>query len=177
MTPASPETAAFGPTPPRVRLDLEAAANALAQARMSGGARRVVLTNGGFDLLHVGHLRLLEAAAEWGDFLVVALNDDDSLRGLKGPDRPLVSLAERAELVAALRPVALVTSFHEPTVERVLRRLQPQVHAKGTDYTEDTLPEAAIDRELGIEMAFVGDPKNHGTTQLATRLRGSEVVR
>ena len=137
----------------------------------------MVLTNGGFDLLHVGHLRLLEAAAELGDFLVVALNDDDSLRGLKGPDRPLVSLAERAELVAGLRPVALVTSFQEATVERVLRLLKPQVHAKGTDYTEATLPEAAIDRELGVEMAFVGDSKNHATTQLAARLRGNEVVR
>lgn len=177
MTPAPPDSAALGPAPHRVRLHLEEAASTLAQTRERGGARRVVLTNGGFDLLHVGHLRLLEAAAELGDYLVVALNDDASLRGLKGSDRPLVSLAERAELVAALRPVSLVTSFGEATVERVLRRLLPQVHAKGTDYTEATLPEAAIDRELGIELAFVGDVKSHASSQLAARLRGGEVLR
>ena len=172
MTDQPPESPLLG-----LNLDLDSAANTLEVARARGLARRVVLTNGGFDLLHVGHLRLLEAARALGDVLIVALNDDASLRGLKGPGRPFVPLAERAELLCGLRAVSMVTSFSGSTAEEVLRRLRPQVHAKGTDYTEATLPEAAIDRSLGVEMAFVGDVKRHATSRLAELLADPQVQR
>lgn len=145
-------------------------------ARLRGGDRelRIVLANGCFDLLHVGHVRYLEDAASRGDLLVVALNSDESVRANKGPERPVVSLAERAELVAALRCVDRVTVFDEPTLEATLRTLRPDVHAKGTDYTEDSLPEAEIDRELGIEIAICGDPKDHSSSSLLERLPSGE---
>lgn len=147
----------------------EALALLLRERRAAGTLGRVVLANGCFDLLHVGHLRYLAGAKAHGDVLVVALNTDASVRRLKGPGRPLVPLAERAELVAALEPVDLVTSFDEATLEASLRCLLPDVHAKGTDYTAEDVPEAPIDRELGIEIAICGDPKDHDSTALIQR--------
>jgi D-glycero-beta-D-manno-heptose 1-phosphate adenylyltransferase len=146
----------------------EALAAELARGRAHLG--RVVLANGCFDLLHVGHVRYLEAARARGDFLVVALNTDESVRAAKGPGRPVVPLGERAELVAALRCVDRVTSFPEATLEATLRLLRPDVHAKGTDYTVENVPERALDLELGIELAICGDPKDHSSSALAARL-------
>ncbi len=135
--------------------------------------RRVALANGLFDLVHVGHLRYLEAASEEADLLVVAVNSDASARGLKGPPRPIVPEAERAEIVAGFACVDYVTIFDAPSVEGVLRALRPDVHCKGTDYTADTVPEREIARELGIRIAIVGDPKGHSTRDLVAALRGS----
>lgn len=132
--------------------------------------QRVVLANGCFDLVHVGHVRYLAAARARGDCLVVALNTDESVRRIKGPGRPLVPLAERAELVAALRCVDFVTSFDEPTLAQTLRALRPHVHAKGTDYTHATVPERDVDRELGIEIAICGDPKDRSSSELLARI-------
>ena len=133
------------------------------------GALRVVLANGCFDLLHVGHVRYLEDARSRGDLLVVALNSDASVRGNKGPGRPLIPLAERAEIVGALRAVDFVTSFDEATLEATLRCLRPAVHAKGSDYTVENVPEAAVDRELCIEIAICGDAKHHSSSELLRR--------
>jgi rfaE bifunctional protein nucleotidyltransferase chain/domain len=138
-------------------------------SRLATSEARVVLANGCFDLLHVGHLRYLTAAKARGDLLVVAINTDASVVRIKGPARPLVPFAERAELVCALAPVDFVVPFDEPTLEVTLRTLVPAVHAKGTDYTTDTVPEAPIDHELGIEIAICGDPKDHDSSELAVR--------
>lgn len=126
--------------------------------------------NGAFDLLHVGHIRYLEAAKQEADRLIVAINDDASVRGLKGPTRPVLPQADRAELVAALRAVDYVVIFSEPTVTPLLELLQPAVHCKGTDYTIDTVPERATVRAYGGRIAIVGDPKDHSTSDLLTRL-------
>jgi rfaE bifunctional protein nucleotidyltransferase chain/domain len=131
----------------------------------------VVFANGCFDLFHVGHVRYLRAAAALGDHLVVALNSDASTRRLKGPGRPVASELARAELVAAVRGVAAVVIFDAPTVEPLLRALRPSIHAKGTDYTPATVPEAAIAAELGIQVRIVGDPKRHSSAELLRRLR------
>jgi len=157
-------------------LDRDSLARLLAVERSREPPPRVVLANGCFDLLHVGHLRYLAAARALGDVLVVALNDDASVRANKGPGRPLVALAERAELLLGLRVVDWVTSFSEPTLERTLRLLHPAVHAKGTDYTAENVPEVEIDRELGIEVAICGDKKQHSTSALVRELteRGPE---
>jgi rfaE bifunctional protein nucleotidyltransferase chain/domain len=128
--------------------------------------------NGLFDLLHVGHLRYLEGAAEEGDLLVVAINSDISARELKGPDRPVVPEQERAELVAGFGCVDYVTVFDDLTVEPLLRTLRPNVHCKGTDYTAETVPEKAVAEELGIRIAIVGDPKDHATRTMISRIRG-----
>ena len=133
--------------------------------------RSVALANGLFDLLHVGHLRYLEAARREADVLVVAVNSDGSARALRGPTRPIVPGIERAELVAGLGCVDYVTIFDETTVVPVLRDLRPDVHCKGTDYTAETVPEAGAARELGIRVAIVGDPKRHATTDLLERIR------
>ena len=133
--------------------------------------RTVALANGLFDIVHVGHLRYLEEAAELADVLVVAVNDDASARALKGPDRPIVPQAERAELIAGFGCVALVTIFGEPTVEPLLRALVPDVHCKGTDYTAETVPERETARSLGIRVAITGDPKNHATRDLIRKIR------
>lgn len=155
---------------PPVLRERSALAELLARERARLG--RVVLANGCFDLLHVGHVRYLEAARARGDTLVVALNADAAVRAAKGAGRPLVPLAERAELVAALRCVDFVTSFPEATLERTLRLLRPDVHAKGTDYTAESVPERAVDLELGIEIAICGDAKTHSSSALARRLAG-----
>ena len=127
--------------------------------------------NGAFDLLHVGHIRYLEAARREADRLIVAINDDASVRGLKGPARPVLPQQDRAELVAALRAVDYVVIFSEPTVTPLLEALQPAVHCKGTDYTVDTVPERATVRAYGGRIAIVGDPKDHSTSNLLTRLK------
>lgn len=147
-------------------LEREALVPHLARWRAEHPDGRVVLANGCFDLLHVGHLRYLESARAEGSHLVVALNDDPSVRNLKGPERPRVPLRERAELVAGLRCVSAVTWFGERTVEATLRCLRPDVHAKGTDYTPETVPERHVDAELGIRIAICGDPKDHHSSSL-----------
>lgn len=133
--------------------------------------QKVVFTNGGFDILHVGHVRYLEAARQHGDVLIVAVNSDASLRTLKGPARPILDEAARARLVAALRAVDYVVIFSEPTVASLLRDLLPDVHAKGTDYSAETVPERAIAQSLDIQIAIVGDPKSHSTSSLLSSLR------
>jgi rfaE bifunctional protein nucleotidyltransferase chain/domain len=131
---------------------------------------RISFANGCFDILHVGHVRYLEGAAREGDRLVVAINDDESERALKGPGRPILPATARAELVAALRAVDYVVLFPELTVERLLRQLKPDVHCKGTDYTVDTVPEREVVRSYGGRIAIVGDPKDHSTKELLARL-------
>jgi rfaE bifunctional protein nucleotidyltransferase chain/domain len=148
----------------------EALVERVAGDRASG--LRLALANGAFDLLHVGHIRYLEAARREGDRLIVAINDDESVRGLKGPGRPIMAAADRAELVAALRAVDYVVVFSEPTVAPLLALLQPEVHCKGTDYTADTVPERDTVRAYGGHIAIVGDPKDHSTRDLLARLRG-----
>ena len=138
-------------------------------ARVAGSRKegaRVVLANGCFDVLHVGHVRYLQGAKAEGDLLVVGVNSDKQVTALKGAGRPLMGERERAEIVAALEPVDLVTIFDEPTVTNLLLALKPEVHAKGTDYTEDTVPERDVVRGYGGRVAIVGDPKNHSTSQL-----------
>ena len=132
--------------------------------------RSIAFANGCFDLLHVGHLRYLEAAALEADVLIVAVNDDQSVRSLKGEARPILPAADRAELVAALRCVTYVVVFNEPTVGPLLTALKPDVHCKGTDYTVDSVPEREIVRGYGGRIAIVGDPKDHSTRDLLTRI-------
>jgi rfaE bifunctional protein nucleotidyltransferase chain/domain len=132
----------------------------------------VALANGCFDLLHVGHVRYLEGARAQADVLVVAVNADESVRRLKGEGRPLMSAPDRALLVAALRAVDHVVVFEEPDVRALLLELRPDVHCKGTDYTEDTVPEREVVRSYGGRVAIVGDPKDHDTTALLRRIRG-----
>jgi rfaE bifunctional protein nucleotidyltransferase chain/domain len=131
---------------------------------------RVVLANGCFDVLHVGHVRYLAGARELGDVLVVGVNSDAQVARLKGPGRPVLPANERAELVAALESVTYVTVFDEPTVEELLLALKPDVHAKGTDYTEDSVPERNVVRSYGGRVAIVGDPKDHSTSAILARL-------
>ena len=145
-------------------LGIEEAARWADAQRQKG--RRIVLANGVFDLLHVGHLRYLEAARALGDVLVVALNSDASVRRLKGQGRPIMSAAERAELVGALRHVDAVVVFEEDTVDRLVGALRPDVQAKGTDYTEATVPERAAVLAAGGRVAIAGDPKEHSTRDL-----------
>ena len=133
--------------------------------------RTVAFANGCFDLLHVGYVRYLPAAAREADCLVVAINDDRSVCALKGPNRPLLSEQDRAELVAALRGVDYVVIFPEPTVTPLLLELKPDVHCKGTDYTVDTVPERETVRGYGGRIAIVGDPKDHSTRDLLARIR------
>jgi len=133
--------------------------------------RTVAFANGCFDLLHVGHVRYLEAAAQEADLLVVAIKDDASVRGLKGAGRPILSDDDRAELVAALRCVDYVVIFPEPTVGPLLEALKPDVHCKGTDYTIDSVPERAIVQAYGGRTAIVGDPKDHSTRDLLARIK------
>lgn len=131
----------------------------------------MVLTNGCFDLLHVGHVRYLYSAAAEGDLLVVAVNSDAGVRRLKGTGRPIQPELERAELLAALEPVDYVTLFDEPTVERVILALEPDVHCKGTDYTMESVPERAVVESVGGEVRIVGDATDHATTDLVSRIR------
>jgi D-glycero-beta-D-manno-heptose 1-phosphate adenylyltransferase len=140
-------------------------------ARLRTDGKRVVLANGCFDLLHVGHVRYLSAARALGDVLFVGLNSDAAVRRLKGPGRPLMPAAERVELLRALRAVDHVVVFDEDTADRLVGLVRPSVHAKGTDYTEATVPEAASVRAAGGRVAIVGDPKDHATRDLIARIR------
>jgi D-glycero-beta-D-manno-heptose 1-phosphate adenylyltransferase len=134
-------------------------------------SRKIIFANGVFDLLHVGHVRYLQAARAEGDLLVVGVNSDSSTRKLKGPGRPILTERARATLVAALSAVNYVVIFDELDVNALLKQLQPDVHAKGTDYTADTVPERELAALLGIRVAIVGDPKQHSTRDLLARLR------
>jgi D-glycero-beta-D-manno-heptose 1-phosphate adenylyltransferase len=127
---------------------------------------RIVLANGNFDLLHVGHVRYLHGAKQLGGRLVVAINSDESVRALKGEERPIMPADERAEIVAALADVDAVVIFTELDVRALIRELRPDVHAKGTDYTADTVPERDAVLEYGGRVAIVGDPKNHSTSDI-----------
>ena len=137
--------------------------------------KRVVFANGCFDLLHVGHVRYLRGAKAVGDVLLVALNDDESVRVLKGR-KPVTPQAERVEVVASLEGVDFVTLFGDPDVKRLLLLLRPDVHTKGTDYTVDTVPEREVVRSYGGKIAIVGDPKDHSTTALLDKLKREDSV-
>lgn len=141
----------------------------LADDRAAG--RSIAFANGCFDLLHVGHVRYLAGAAAEADRLIVAVNDDAEVERMKGPGRPVLCAADRAELVAALRGVDYVVIFPDPTVARLLERFRPDVHCKGTDYTVDTVPERETVRGYGGRIAIVGDAKDHSTTDLLSKLR------
>jgi D-glycero-beta-D-manno-heptose 1-phosphate adenylyltransferase len=143
----------------------------VAEDRAAG--RSIAFANGCFDLLHVGHIRYLEAAAHEADRLIVAINDDESVRHLKGEGRPILAAADRAELVAALRCVDYVVIFAEPTVGPLLEAIRPDVHCKGTDYTVDSVPERDIVKAYGGRIAIVGDRKDHSTRDLLARIERS----
>jgi D-glycero-beta-D-manno-heptose 1-phosphate adenylyltransferase len=138
--------------------------------RLGREGRRIAFANGCFDLLHVGHVRYLQGAREQGDVLVVGINSDRSVTALKGPGRPVLSAEARCELVAALECVDYVVVFDEPNAESVLRELRPDVHCKGTDYSEETVPEREVMKALGGVVRIVGDTKNHSTRKLLVRM-------
>jgi len=139
--------------------------------RQKTEGKSVVLANGCFDTLHVGHVRYLAGAKRNGDCLIVAVNSDFSVTCLKGPGRPILGEDARAQLVAALRDVDYVVLFPEPDVAKLLEELRPNVHAKGTDYTAATVPERATSERLGIRIAIVGDPKDHSTRRFLEAIR------
>jgi len=145
-------------------LDLDAAVRLAGQWRREG--KRLVLANGCFDLLHVGHVRYLEGARRLGDVLLVGINSDRSVARLKGPGRPIMTAEERAELVGSLAAVDGVVIFDDDTADALVRALRPTVHAKGTDYTAESVPEGAAVREAGGRVAIAGDPKQHATRDL-----------
>jgi rfaE bifunctional protein nucleotidyltransferase chain/domain len=148
-------------------VDRESLCRRVAKWRKAGNS--IVLANGCFDVLHVGHIRYLHAAKELGGKLVVAINADDTVRVLKGEGRPRTPEAERAEIVAALADVDAVVIFPEPDVRELVREIRPNVHAKGTDYTVDSVPERDVVRECGGRVAIVGDPKDHSSTELLSK--------
>ena len=150
-------------------LPLEPLAARIAEHKNRG--ERIVLANGCFDVLHVGHARYLQGARREGDVLVVAVNSDQSVRSLKGEGRPILPAEARTRLVAGLAAVSYVVLFDEPDVTRLLSILRPDVHAKGTDYTTETVPERETALRLGVRIAIVGDPKEHSTRDLLARLR------
>jgi rfaE bifunctional protein nucleotidyltransferase chain/domain len=152
-------------------LTREALAARLREERAAG--RTIAFANGCFDILHVGHIRYLEASAQEADVLVVAINDDAMVQRLKGANRPILTAEHRAELVAALRSVDFVVIFPEPTVAPLLEALRPDVHCKGTDYSVDTVPERETVKAYGGRIAIVGDPKNHSTRDLLARIASS----
>lgn len=149
----------FAPVLDRMRLTARVAID-----RQNG--RKIVLANGCFDLFHVGHIRYLAGAKAFADCLIVGVNADEQVRKLKGANRPLMPERERAELISALRFVDYVTIFPEPTVEELIRAVRPNFHAKGTDYTVETVPERQIVREYGGQVIIVGDPKDHSSTEI-----------
>ena len=150
-------------------LDHDELARRLEQLKRRG--KRIVFANGCFDLLHVGHIRYLQAARAEGDVLVVALNNDRSVREIKGDGRPLMPLAERMEIIAALECVDYVTSFDEPRCDGLLLLLKPDCHAKGPDYTVDSVPERQTVLSYGGRIAIVGDPKDHSSRELIEKLK------
>ena len=148
---------------------LDTLAERLEEDRQAG--LTIAFANGLFDILHVGHLRYLQGAAAEADRLIVAINSDASARRLKGPSRPIVPEAERAEMIAGFGCVDYVTIFDDPDVRPLLRRLRPNVHCKGSDYTPETVPERDVAGELGIRIAIVGDEKEHATTSIIEEIR------
>jgi len=155
-------------TSPQNVLDRKHLIEVVSIARRNGA--RIVFANGCFDVLHVGHIRYLEGARQLGDILIVGVNSDQQVAVQKGSGRPIMPEAERAELLASLESVSYVTIFDEPTVEELLLALKPDVHAKGTDYTVDTVPEREVVRSYGGQVAIVGDPKDHSTSQILSRM-------
>ena len=151
-------------------LSREELSKRVAAAKAEGA--RIVFANGCFDVLHVGHVRYLAGAKELGDVLIVGINSDEQVALQKGAGRPVLPATERAEIVAALESVNYVTIFDEPTVEELLLALKPDVHAKGTDYTTDTVPERDVVRSYGGRVAIVGDPKDHSTSAIIAQLGG-----
>jgi rfaE bifunctional protein nucleotidyltransferase chain/domain len=145
-------------------LDRDQLINKVANERANGA--KIILANGCFDFFHVGHVRYLAGAKELGGVLVVGINSDEQVRKLKGDGRPFMPERERAEIVASITYVDIVTIFNEPTVEELIRAIRPDFHAKGTDYTTETVPERDIVRELGGQVAIVGDPKDHSSTEM-----------
>ena len=141
----------------------------VAEERASGHS--IAFANGVFDVLHVGHIRYLQGAAAVADKLIVAVNGDESVRKLKGEERPVMNERERAEIISAIRGVSWVTIFHETTPARLLGELRPDFQCKGTDYTPDSVPEAEIVRSYGGKVVIVGDPKDHSTTEILRKLR------
>jgi rfaE bifunctional protein nucleotidyltransferase chain/domain len=146
-------------------------AKRVAAWRRSGDS--IVLANGCFDVLHVGHVRYLRGAKELGNRLIVAINADAIVRQLKGEGRPRINAAERAEIMAAFADVDVVVEFSEPDVRALIREIRPDVHAKGTDYTADSVPERDVVIECGGRVAIVGDPKDHSSTELLKRWKES----
>src|ERR1044072_2211704 len=159
------------PLSPNV-LSREELIKTVAEARAAG--LRIVLANGCFDVLHVGHIRYLSGARSEGDLLIVGVNSDAQVRKQKGDGRPILPAAQRAEIVAALESVNFVTVFDEPTVEELLLALKPDVHAKGTDYTVDTVPEREVVKSYGGRVAIVGDLKDHSTSEILSRMGENE---
>jgi D-glycero-beta-D-manno-heptose 1-phosphate adenylyltransferase len=147
----------------------EALVARVALARKHGA--RIVFANGCFDVLHAGHVRYLEGARALGDILVVGINSDNQVTRLKGQGRPILPELDRAEIVASLEAVDLVTIFDEPTVTELLLAIRPDIHAKGTDYTEETVPERDVVRSFGGRVRIVGDPKDHSTSELIRRFQ------
>ncbi len=147
-----------------ITLRLDRLQSLIAERRNAG--EKIILANGCFDLFHVGHVRYLAGAKGLGGFLIVGVNSDIQVRRLKGAGRPFMPAEERAEMVAAFRFVDAVTIFDEPTVEQLIRTIRPDFHAKGTDYSADTVPEREIVRECGGQIAIVGDPKDHSSTEM-----------
>ena len=131
---------------------------------------KIVLANGCFDLFHVGHIRYLAGAKELGDCLIVGINSDEQVKKLKGENRPFMPEQERAEVLSALRFIDFVTIFNEPTVEELIRAIRPDFHAKGTDYTTESVPEREIVIKCGGQVAIVGDAKNHSSTELIRKV-------
>ena len=147
-------------------------AGIIADAKKEG--RRVAFANGCFDILHVGHIRYLQGAAAVADILVVGVNGDESVRELKGQGRPLMPARERAELISSIRGVSFVTIFNEKSPARLLGSLKPDFQCKGTDYTPDSVPEAEVVRSYGGQVVIVGDPKDHSTTSILSRMKGND---
>lgn len=144
--------------------------NALAKER--AGGKSIAFANGCFDVLHVGHIRYLQDAARVADVLVVGVNGDDSVRGLKGEGRPVMPENERAEIISSIRGVSYVTIFREQSPSHLLQVLRPDFQCKGTDYTADSVPEAELVKSYGGKVVIVGDPKDHSTTAVLEKLRG-----
>jgi cytidyltransferase-related domain len=142
-------------------------------ASRRAAGQKIILANGCFDLIHAGHIRYLAGAKELGGTLVVGINSDKQVSILKGHGRPYITETERAEIISAFRCVDLVTIFDEPTVEELILAIRPDFHAKGTDYTADTVPEREIVRRYGGQVAIVGDPKDHSSTELIASLKSS----
>jgi rfaE bifunctional protein nucleotidyltransferase chain/domain len=153
-------------------LDRDALVERITADKANGA--RIVLANGCFDVLHAGHVRYLKGARSLGDLLVVGINSDAQVARLKGAGRPILPERDRAELVASLGAVDLVTIFDEPTVTELLLALKPDVHAKGTDYTEETVPERDVVRSYGGSVRIVGDPKGHSTSEMLRKVSGKQ---